>query len=318
MKKTILLALSWPLFTYPLLAQKEKIKEESQEIIIIKSGDKEKKLTIETKDGEVFINGKPSKEYKDGDVNVIRQKFKNDRNFVYGPGGDNFKMFDNNWSDKAWSDKGFLGVNTEKADDGVKVTDVTKGSAAEKAGLNEGDIITKVGDKKITDTDDLVDALNSYKPKEEVTISYKRGGKSAAVKTILGQRTLAKSFSYNGDGLGYGDFTMPKIAAIPHDGFTMAWGSSKGRLGVRIEDTENESGAKITEVNNESSASKAGLIENDIITEINGKKVKDVNEARKEMTEVRDKASYNIKVKRNGADMNFEIKIPKKINKADL
>ena len=50
----------------------------------------------------------------------------------------------------------------------------------------------------------------------------------------------------------------------------------------------------------------------------NGKKVKDVNEVKKELAEVKDKASYNIKVKRNGTDMNLEVKIPKKVNKADL
>ena len=56
----------------------------------------------------------------------------------------------------------------------------------------------------------------------------------------------------------------------------------------------------------------------DIITEVNGKGVKDVNEVRKEIANNMEKTSYNIKAKRNGADMNFEISIPKKVNKADL
>ena len=315
MKKIILLALVWPLCSYPLYAQKEKTKDNRREIIIIKSGDKEKKLTIETKDGEVFINGKPSSEYKDDDVNVIRQKFKSDKNFLYTPGANSFKYFEGDGKAKA-----FLGVTTEKVDDGVKITDISKGSAAEKAGLKEGDVITKVGSKKITDPEELMDAVTAYKPKQDVTISYKRDGKAADTKATLGERSFAKSFSFNNNSMSDMDFnfTMPKIAITPPEPFAMSWGYNRGRLGVSIEDTDNAGGVKITDVQDESVAAKSGLKENDIITEVNGKKVKDVNETRKEMAEVKDKSAYNIKAKRNGAEMNFEIKIPKKINKATL
>lgn len=315
MKKIILVALAWPLFSYPIYAQKEKSKNSSNEIIIIKSGDKEKKLTIETKDGEVWINGKPASEYKDNDVNIIKQKFKSDRNFLYTPGAGNFHFFDSDHGSG-----GFLGVTTEKADDGVKVTDVSKGSAAEKAGLKEGDIIIKVGDKKIIDTDDLTNAITARKPKEEVTISYKRDGKTAETKAGLGERKYSKTFSYNGSNWDSGfSFKMPKIANFNSAPFAMTWGGfGRGRLGVSIEDAENDGGAKITDVNDESTAAKAGLKVNDIITEVNGKKVKDVNEVKKVLAEVKDKASYTLKAKRNGSDMNFEIKIPKKVNKANL
>jgi serine protease Do len=318
MKKIILLALAWPLFSYyPYAQEKQKDKTKSsnsQEIIIIKSGDKEKKLTIETKDGEVFINGKPASEYKDGDVNVVKQKFKTDKNFLYAPGADKFNLFDKEWG----KNKGFLGVTTEKADGGARITDVSKGSAAEKAGLKEGDIITKIGDKNINDEDDVFDAVNARKPKEDVTISYKRDGKAGDVKATLAERsTFSKSFSFNGKNWDSGfNFTMPKIPAMGAGAFAYSFG--RGKLGLRIEDTDNDTGAKITDVNDGSVAEKAGLKENDIITEVNGKKVKDVNDVRKELGEVKDKTSYNIKAKRNGSDMNFEIKIPKKINKADL
>ena len=95
MKKIILIALCWPIFQMysPVYAQKEKIKEnKGREIIIIKNSDKQKKYTIETKDGEVFINGKPSSEYKDDDINVIRQKFRREGNFLYGPSPETFRF----------------------------------------------------------------------------------------------------------------------------------------------------------------------------------------------------------------------------------
>ena len=297
MKKIILLALCWPLCSYPIYAQKEqkeKTKNNSREIIIIKSGDKEKKLTIETKDGEVFINGKPSSEYKDDDVNVIRQKFRSDGNFLYTPRAGNIQVFDNKWDAEK---RAFLGVTTEKADDGVKITDISSGSAAEKAGLKEGDVITKVGDKKITEPDELMDAVTKHKPKEDVTISYKREGKTNDTKATLGETGFSKSFSFNSSGIGDRDFnfTMPKINPIPREPFTMAWSYGHGRLGIRVEDTDNDNGAKVIDVDEESAAAKAGLKENDIITEVNGKKVKDVNEVRKEVADIKDKTLITLK-----------------------
>lgn len=315
MKKIILLALAWPLISYYPYAQeqkKDKTKSTSQEIIIIKNGDKEKKITIETKDGEVFINGKPSSEYKDDDVSVIKQKFGNGKNFLYTPGSGKH-LFDN-WDGK---NKGFLGITTEKTDGGARITDVSKGSAAEKAGLKEGDVITKIGDKNITDEDDVFDAINNYKPKDDIAISYKRDGKAADAKATLEQRSFSRSFSFNGDKWDSGvNFTMPKMPNFPSQSLGYSFG--RGKLGLSIEDTDNDSGVKVTDVDDESVGAKAGIKEDDVITEVNGKKVKDVNEVRKELAEVKDKTSYNIKVKRNGADMNLEIKIPKKVNKAGI
>ncbi|HEV8081055.1 MAG TPA: PDZ domain-containing protein [Chitinophagaceae bacterium] len=318
MKKIILLAFCWPIFSYPLYAQKEKNKENSREIIIIKNGDKERKLTIETKDGEVFINGKPSSEYKDDDISVIRQKFRSDKNFMYAPTPGNFNLFDNDKEKKA-----FLGVTTEKVDDGAKIMSVAKGSAAEKSGLKEGDVITHVGNKKIVDADDLINAVNTYKPKEEINLSYNRNGKAENAKAILGERSFSQAFAFNNSNMNAGDFNFKmlnpaKLPTLPHQPFAMARGFGRGRLGVRIEDTDNNNGAKVTNVEEESAADKAGIKKDDIITHVNGKGVKDVNEVRKEIANATEKTSYNIKAKRNGADMNFEIKIPKKINKADL
>ncbi|MBA3673945.1 MAG: PDZ domain-containing protein [Chitinophagaceae bacterium] len=316
MKKIILLAFCWPIFSYPLFAQKEKNKENSREIIIIKKGDKERKLTIETKDGEVFINGKPSSEFKDDDISVIRQKFRSDKNFMYAPTPGNFELFDNDKEKKA-----FLGVTTEKVDDGAKIQSVSKGSAAEKAGLKEGDIITHVGNKKIVDADDLISAVNTYKPKDEITLSYKRNGKAENAKVVLGEKSFPHAFIFNNMNSGDFNFKMlnpAKKPTLPHQPFAMAWGFGRSRLGVRIEDTDNNNGAKVTNVEEESAADKAGIKKDDIITAVNGKEVKDVNEVRKEIANTIAKTSYNIKAKRNGSDMNFEIKTPKKINKADL
>ncbi len=68
---------------------------------------------------------------------------------------------------------------------GVLVLDVTKDSPAEKAGLKAGDVITKIDGEKITDADDLINALRDYEEGDEAAIEYVRQGKTATVQAAL-------------------------------------------------------------------------------------------------------------------------------------
>jgi serine protease Do len=260
-------------------------------------------------------------------VSIIRKK-RGGRNYLYTPGGD-LQVFSGLDGEK----RAFLGVTTESADKGVRITDVEKGSAADKAGLKEGDIITKLGNAKIEDPDDLMDAVTSHKPKEDVRVFYERNGKSNDVKANLGSKSENnfRSFSYNGprgrmnsdmfNGFNKNfnrdfEYKLPQTLVAPHMFETWRFGNK--RLGVRIEDTENDSGAKITNVEENSAAEKAGLKKDDIITEVDGKKVENVDDVLDEVRENSEKATFKVKAKRNGADMNFDIRFPKELNKADL
>jgi membrane-associated protease RseP (regulator of RpoE activity) len=82
-----------------------------------------------------------------------------------------------------------LGVGVESATDGgrgVRVTRVVPGSPAEDAGLETGDIITKVDDTEIGDAPELVRTIGSHDPGDTVTITYERDGESDTVEATLG------------------------------------------------------------------------------------------------------------------------------------
>lgn len=68
---------------------------------------------------------------------------------------------------------------------GVLVLSVGKESPAEKVGLKAGDVITRVGDEKITDADDLITVLRDYEEGDKVSIEYVRQGKNATVQAEL-------------------------------------------------------------------------------------------------------------------------------------
>jgi serine protease Do len=331
MKKIFISVLSLAIFsgiTQSTVAQEDKLKEsKEEEIVIRKNGDKDAKVTVEMKGDDILINGKPLSEFKDDDIAVIkRKKITRNGNKVFMMPGEGNDIFLNDGIDNE-DTRPFLGVTTDRSDNGVKILKVAKGSAAEKAGLKEGDIITKIASKKINDPEELMDVVKSYKPKDEIKIYYKRDGKSNDTKATLGERkeSIVRSFHFNKDEgpemnekmFKNFNFRMPPMDVTPGQPFNKFWMGPNKKLGVRIEDTENNAGAKITNVEEGSVAEKAGLKKDDIITEVDGKKIENVSDARDEILET-DKSNYTIKAKRNGTVMNFEIKIPKKANSADL
>ena len=69
--------------------------------------------------------------------------------------------------------------------EGAQVRDVSNGSTADNAGLQNGDVITKVDDHQITGADSLVATIRSYRPGDEVTLTYQRGGDTNTVQLKL-------------------------------------------------------------------------------------------------------------------------------------
>ncbi|MCX6760105.1 MAG: trypsin-like peptidase domain-containing protein [Candidatus Nealsonbacteria bacterium] len=71
---------------------------------------------------------------------------------------------------------------------GVRYILITKDSAADKAGLKEGDIITEINGEKITQDNSLSEIISKYSPGDKVTLKYLRDNKEATVETTLGER----------------------------------------------------------------------------------------------------------------------------------
>ncbi len=71
---------------------------------------------------------------------------------------------------------------------GFKVSDVTKGSPADEAGLKGGDMIYEFDGKPISNLYDFTYALRAKKPGDEVVVKYKRDGKEFETKARLRSR----------------------------------------------------------------------------------------------------------------------------------
>ncbi|SCG53289.1 S1C family serine protease [Micromonospora coxensis] len=81
-----------------------------------------------------------------------------------------------------------LGVSVTPAENGgALVSAVVPGSAAEKAGLQRGDVITKFGDKVVNDSNDLVGAVQAGKVGDRVEVTYQRNGSEATATVTLAE-----------------------------------------------------------------------------------------------------------------------------------
>ena len=71
---------------------------------------------------------------------------------------------------------------------GVRISGTGPDSPAEKAGLQDGDVIVQLGDTKIDNLQDLTDALRKGKPGDKVKLVYLRGAEKVETETTLAER----------------------------------------------------------------------------------------------------------------------------------
>ena len=112
-----------------------------------------------------------------------------------------------------------LGVTLGASEEMLEVTDVTEGSGAAEAGLEKGDIITKINGEAVKTIEDLVEQLADLKAGDVAKVSLKRDGKEMEVDVKLSAKgELFESQSRN-DQMS-GDFSkrrsgFPRV--IQHD-----------------------------------------------------------------------------------------------------
>jgi S1-C subfamily serine protease len=96
----------------------------------------------------------------------------------------------------------FLGVSTESVtpdmqsevgtDQGAVVIDVTANSAADKSGLKQGDVITKIGDTKITSFEQVASSIRRRQVGDHVKVEILRNGDKQTIDVTLGKRPTNK------------------------------------------------------------------------------------------------------------------------------
>jgi S1-C subfamily serine protease len=68
---------------------------------------------------------------------------------------------------------------------GVVVTEVVKGSEADKSGIEIGDILIRMDEIEINNVKDLIKVLNKHKVGDRVVMEFFRGHEKVKLKTVL-------------------------------------------------------------------------------------------------------------------------------------
>jgi serine protease Do len=233
--------------------------------------------------------------------------------------------------------KAFLGVSTKSTSEGAEIVQVSEESPAAKAGLEEDDVITQVDKDPIKSHTDLYAAIGKHKEGDKITIEYLRDGKKNKKEIVLAKnKTAARAVSPNRNWNEDIDvyqiepdnfnqnfnrdfnknfrkgFTLPNLPNLEE----IYVNTKKPKLGISIEDLEEGSGVKIKAITDGSPAAKAGLKVGDIITNIDKHEVKEVNDIKWQYFDAGQ--TLKLSVIRNKEVKMIEVKIPKKINSADL
>ncbi|HEY4643478.1 MAG TPA: PDZ domain-containing protein [Bacteroidota bacterium] len=187
--------------------------------------------------------------------------------------------------------------------EGAYVNEVLDDSPAKDAGIRQGDVIVKFDGRDIDDADDLVRAVRKTDAARSVDIVLNRDGKDQKISVTLRERSpRAQAYQmrlkfhrfprfFNGCDLG-----------------GMELRELTRQLGEYFEAPDGR-GVLVAEVDEESAASKAGFKAGDVILNVGGEPVADVDDVWDLLEDSRDRESLKFEVIRRGKQQTLELSL---------
>ncbi len=209
--------------------------------------------------------------------------------------------------------RGYIGVYMQDLTDGVRKglnIDVSKGvlvsgveedGPADRAGLEDGDVIVSFNGKSVESPEDLRRLVRDVEPGTTAKMKVVHDGKSKTIEVAVAERP--DDFGY-----AFGRMHMPDM---PEVGRALAMFGGGPRLGIRASDIDSEDmasyfkvkpgdGVLVLDVDENSVASKAGIKPGDVIQKIGDDAVSSVDDIRKSCRELEKGDEFTIGVLRHG------------------
>ncbi len=178
-------------------------------------------------------------------------------------------------------ERGFLGVGLQPLNDdlvkafnlpndnGALISEVQPGSPAEKAGIQTGDVVVSINNKKIENPHELQLMVAAMAPGSKVDVKLVREGKEQAVTVNLAERPSKGLIA------GKPEATQDEPDVL--DGVTVADIDADTRKEFNLPDTTK--GVVISQIDADSPSAAAGLQRGDIVVEINRQPVTNAKQA---------------------------------------
>ena len=205
--------------------------------------------------------------------------------------------------------RGYLGISVGmvndsehpgESDHGVFVVSVHKGSGAAEAGLKPHDKIVSINGVQIQTHDALTNALKSYRPKDEVTVTVMRGDEELSYSVVLGDSPKRLHFSPKGNR----KFGYVLDQERPWLGIEMQ--TLKPQLAKFF---KVEAGVLVEEVVADGPAERAGLAAGDVIIGWNGESIVNGKTLQHNLFSAKKDDVADLLIVRDGKEMNLQVTI---------
>ncbi len=183
----------------------------------------------------------------------------------------------------------FLGVDVDNnmaKTDGLYINGVYKGFAAEKAGLQRGDMLVAVNGKQVHSFNELVNTLDEYNPGQIVEVSFIRNNQLMKLQANLND--YPEFLKYN-SMLWTNDLKDKGITEI-----------KKAKLGIDADPVWDKYAVEVTGFSDESPARQAGIQKGDIILKMNDFEFATIEELKYDLSKLQPGDVANLTIVRNG------------------
>ena len=208
---------------------------------------------------------------------------------------------------------------------GALLGKIVPDSPAAKAGLKENDVVLEINGQRIEGTEQFRRMIHEIPAGRTANLMVWRDGHSQNIKVTVGKHE-AGNMKVFADGPKSFAFRMPSIPAMPDlsglehlRSFSMI---SPGRplLGIDAETLEGDFGNYFGAPNGEgvlvrgvfanSAAAKAGLKAGDVITSLNGERIRNASELREKLLTSREGKNLKLGVLRNKSELTLSVELP--------
>lgn len=180
-----------------------------------------------------------------------------------------------------------LGLTEAK---GAIVSSVAAGSAAERAGVQRGDVITSFNGQAVQDTNTLRNRVASTAPGTKATLTILRKGEERTLSVSLEETSASRTAQRDEPGTPEGEMLGIAVAPVTP------------QLAARAGLPEGARGLLVQDVNPDGKAADAGLASGDVIQEVDQKPVRTVEEL-KRAVQNRKNRPLLLLVNREGRDL---------------
>jgi len=214
--------------------------------------------------------------------------------------------------DSAWdlfkmrnADEVFNKYHLRKDDQGCVVAQIMPGGPAEKAGIQEGDLIRAVGGTPTLDVDKLREVVAAAQPGNEVEIALVRAGREQKIKVAIGEQPA-----------GERNWAEESAESSTSEDLGLSIQELTPELANALDLPEDLKGLIVTDVTDDGPAAKAKppVQRNDVILEVNGASVKSLEDfdaaVQKARKEKKDNIAFSVQ-RGEKKQLMIALKLPK-------